>query len=151
MWRGCQNNWTWYMQHMVYICYTSSAPHYSDVILSTMLSQIITLTIVYSSVYSVSDKRKHKGSASLAFVRGIPRWPVNSPHKRPVMRKMFPFDDVIMSKFIQETNPPWIINAGPYTIPRESVRRITPTLATRPSAHKTRSLANIESWTNQVA
>ena len=33
---------------------------------------------------------------SLAFVRGIDRWPVNSPHKGPVTRKMFPFDDVIM-------------------------------------------------------
>ena len=42
------------------------------------------------------DQRKHQSSASLAFVRGIHRWPVNSPHKGPVTRKMFPFDDVIM-------------------------------------------------------
>ena len=35
-------------------------------------------------------------SASLAFARGIHRWPVNSPHKGPVTRKMVPFDDVIM-------------------------------------------------------
>ena len=42
------------------------------------------------------DQRKHQSSASLAFVRGIHRRPVNSPHKGPVMRKMFPFDDVIM-------------------------------------------------------
>ena len=34
---------------------------------------------------------------SLASVRGIPRWPVNSPHKGPETRKMLPFDDVIMS------------------------------------------------------
>ena len=40
--------------------------------------------------------KKHQSSASLAFVRGIRRWPVNSPHKGPVTRKMFPFDDVIM-------------------------------------------------------
>ena len=40
--------------------------------------------------------KKHQSSASLYFVRGIHRWPVNSPHKRPVTRKMFPFDDVIM-------------------------------------------------------
>ena len=40
--------------------------------------------------------KKHQSSASQAFVRGIHRWPVNSPHKRPVTRKMFPFDDVIM-------------------------------------------------------
>ena len=39
---------------------------------------------------------KHQSSASLAFVRGIHRGPVNSPHKWPVMRKLFPFDDVIM-------------------------------------------------------
>ena len=42
--------------------------------------------------------RKHQSSASLAFVRGIHRGPVNSPHKWPVTRKMFPFDDVIMNK-----------------------------------------------------
>ena len=29
-------------------------------------------------------------------MRGIHRGPVNSPHKWPVTRKMFPFDDVIM-------------------------------------------------------
>ena len=40
--------------------------------------------------------KKHQSSASLAFVWGIHRWPVNSPHKRPVTRKTFPFDDVIM-------------------------------------------------------
>ena len=42
------------------------------------------------------DQRKRQSSASLAFVRGIHRWPVNSPHKWPVTRQMFPFDDVIM-------------------------------------------------------
>ena len=61
-----------------------------------MASQITSLTIVYSNVYSGSDQRKHQSSASLAFVRGIHRGPVNSPHKWPVTRKMFPFDDVIM-------------------------------------------------------
>ena len=44
----------------------------------------------------LSYQRKHQSSASLAFVRWIHRWPVNSPHKGPVTRKMFPFDDVIM-------------------------------------------------------
>ena len=43
-----------------------------------------------------SDQRKHRISASLAFVREIHRGPLNSPHKWPVTRKMFPFDDVIM-------------------------------------------------------
>ena len=61
-----------------------------------MASQITSLTNVYSAVYSDADRRKHQSSASLAFVRGIHRWPVNSLHKGPVMRKMFPFDDVLM-------------------------------------------------------
>ena len=59
-------------------------------------SQITSLTIVYSTIHSGPDQRKHKSSASLAFVRGIHRWQVNSPHKWQVTRKMFPFDDVIM-------------------------------------------------------
>ena len=59
-------------------------------------SQITSLTIVYSTVYPNADQRKHQSSASLAFVRGIHRGPVNSPHKWPVTRKMSPFDDVIM-------------------------------------------------------
>ena len=59
--------------------------------------QITSLMIVYSAVYSDADQSKHQSSASLAFVQGIHREPVNSPHKWPVTRKMFPFDDVIMS------------------------------------------------------
>ena len=72
--------------------------HYSDVIMSTMTSQIISLIIVHSTVYSGTDQRKHQSSASLAFARGDQRWSVNSPHKGPVTRKMFPFDDVIMTQ-----------------------------------------------------
>ena len=64
--------------------------------MGAIASQITSLTIVYSTVYSDADQRKHQSSASLAFVRGIHRRPVNSPHKWPVTRKMFPFDDVIM-------------------------------------------------------
>ena len=74
--------------------------HFNDVIMSTTASQITSLTIVYSIVYSGSDQRKHQSSASLDFVRGIHRWPVNSPHKWPVTRKIFPFDDVIMKPAI---------------------------------------------------
>ena len=77
--------------------------HYNDAILGAMASQITSLTIVYSSIYSCADQRKHQSSASLAFVRGIHRWPVNSPHKGPVTRKMFSFDDVFMNVF-QLTN-----------------------------------------------
>ena len=64
--------------------------------MSAMVSQITSLAIVYSIVYSGADQRKHQSSASLAFVRGIHRWPVNSLHKGPVTWKKFPFDDVIM-------------------------------------------------------
>ena len=70
--------------------------HYDDVVMGTMASQITSLTIVYSTIYSDAAQRKHQSSASLAFVRGIHRGPVNSPHKWPVTRKVFPFDDVIM-------------------------------------------------------
>ena len=65
-----------------------------------MASPITSLMIIYSTVYSGADQRKHQSSASLAFVMGIHRWPVNSPHKGPVTRKMFPFDDVIMSTYM---------------------------------------------------
>ena len=64
----------------------------------SMVSQITSLTVVYSTVYSHADQWKHQSSASLAFVRGNHRWPVNSPHKWPVTRKMFRFNDVIMGK-----------------------------------------------------
>ena len=70
--------------------------HYNDVIMGSMASQITSLTIVYSAVYSGADQRKHQISASLAFVRGIQRGPVNSPQKWPVTQKMFPFDDIII-------------------------------------------------------
>ena len=70
--------------------------HYCDDIMDAMASQITSLTNVYSTVYSDADQRKHQSSASLASVRGIHRGPVNSPHKGPVRRKMFPFDDVTM-------------------------------------------------------
>ena len=66
--------------------------------MSTITSQITGVSIVYSTICSGADQRKHKKSASLAFVRGIYRRPVNSPHKGPVTRKMFPFDDVIMQQ-----------------------------------------------------
>ena len=59
-------------------------------------SQIISLTIVYSTMYSGADQSKHQIFGSLAFGRGISRWPVNSPDKWSVTRKMFPFGDVVM-------------------------------------------------------
>ena len=82
--------------------------HYSDAMTSAMASLITSLTIVYSTVYSGEDKKTHKSSASLAFVRGIHNWPVNSPHKWPVTRKMFPFDAVIMWSLAIHISAKWI-------------------------------------------
>ena len=71
--------------------------HDSDVMMSAMASQIISLTIVYSTVCSGGDQMKtSKLRVAGLSVRSIHRWPVNSPQKGPVTRKMFPFDDVIM-------------------------------------------------------
>ena len=75
--------------------------HYSDVIMSTMASLITSLTSVYPTVHPGANQRTHQSSASLAFVRGIHRRSVNFPHKWPVTRKMFPFDDVIMMAIIR--------------------------------------------------
>ena len=63
--------------------------HINDVIMGEIASQITSLTTVYSTVYSDADQRKHQSSASQAFLRGIQRGPLNSPHKWPVLRKMF--------------------------------------------------------------
>ena len=66
--------------------------------MGAIASKITSLTIVYSTVYSDAYQRKHQSSASLAFVCGeFTNDLVNAPHKWPVTRKMFPFDDVIMS------------------------------------------------------
>ena len=77
--------------------YKNLAYHYSDVIVGMMMSKKNTsLAIVYLTVYSGADQRKHQSSASLALVWGIHQWLVNSPHKWPLTRKMLPFDGVIM-------------------------------------------------------
>ena len=57
--------------------------------MTAMTSQITSLTIVYSIVYSGIDQRKHQSSASLAFVRWIHRGPVNSRPKGQLRRKCF--------------------------------------------------------------
>ena len=88
--------WVFFLDHHWHK--TDYMRHYSDAIMGTMAFQITSLTIVYSSVYSGADQSKHQSSASLAFMRGIHRSPVNSPRKWPVTRKIFPFDDVIMDR-----------------------------------------------------
>ena len=85
-----------YIKYIFVATRADRAHHYNDVIMGAIASQITSLTIVYSIVYSDADHRKHQSSALLAFVRGIHRRPVHSPHKWPVTRKMFPFDGVIV-------------------------------------------------------
>ena len=82
--------------------------YYDDVIMTMLASQITSLMVVYSIVYSGVNQRKHQSSASLAFVREIHRGPGNFPHKWLVTRKMFLFDDVIMewaSRLIHKQTP----------------------------------------------
>ena len=86
--------------------YGISLPLQNDVIIDAMVYQITSLTIAYSTVYSGADQRKHQSSAPVALVRRIHRLPVNSLHKGPVTRTMFPLDDVIM---INELSIVWII------------------------------------------
>ena len=69
--------------------------------MNQVASQITDVSIVCSTVCSGVDQRKHQSSASL-FFRGIQRWPVDSPHKGPVTRNLFPFNDAIMTTFRQQ-------------------------------------------------
>ena len=114
--------------------------HYCDAIMVAMAFQITSLMVVYSTVHAGADQRKHQSSASLVFVWWIPRWPVNSSHKGPVTRKMFPFHYVIMSWNIllwcQQVLSPtadgmflWLL-CGYYTMRscRRNVLRITDSL-----------------------
>ena len=85
---GCIFDSTWRMRywfiHYLFHCMSvaqskrienieNGANHYTDVIMTTMTSQITILTVVYSAVYSDADQRKHQIYASLAFVWGIHR------------------------------------------------------------------------------
>ena len=55
----------------VYMCFqTVPGCRYSDVIMDAIASQTTSLTIVYSTVYSSVDQRKHVSSASLTFCGG---------------------------------------------------------------------------------
>ena len=92
--------------------------------MGAMTSQIASLNIVYSTVFSGADQRKHHSSASLAFVRGIHQWPVNSSHKWLVARKMFLFEDVIMidyppsySSLFSRLFPAFITHTKTYHLP----------------------------------
>ena len=111
--------------HIAFYIMTGSnlfvANTYIDVIMTRKATQITSFTVVYSTVYSDADQIKHQSSASLAFVWGIHRGPVNSPHKWPVTRKMFPFDDVIMitRTITYRIIPPRPIH--PHNVPRHHI------------------------------
>ena len=94
---GYSNSVTWGQYVHGCLSHNPQCHNYTDVIMGAIASQITNLTIVYSTVYSDAYQRKNQSSASLAFVWGIHRWPVNSPHKWPITRKIFPFDNVIMT------------------------------------------------------
>ena len=95
-------NWLYCERYKIHPTIYSNGSHSvvfcwgSDVIMGAMTFQITGVSIVCATVCLGADQIKHQSPASLAFVRGIHRWPVNSPHDGPVTRKMFPFDDVIM-------------------------------------------------------
>ena len=128
--------------------------------MSAMASQITSLTIVYLSLYPGADQRKHQSSASLPFVGGIHRWPVNSPHQGPVTRKIFPFDDVIMKE--EETVVLWCLTifmcgCGKQVIKQYAIMtssngsfsRVTVPLSKKSTGHRWNSLtkrSNADIW-----
>ena len=95
MWRSgklwCWENWFRFSGKAIEVCLCviDLGQHYDDVIMSTIASQITSLTIVYSTVYSDADQRRHQSSASLAFVWGNNRWPVKSRTKGQLRGKCF--------------------------------------------------------------
>ena len=75
--------------------------YWQHILVSSLASQITSFEIVYSTVYSSADQRKHQSSASGLCVGNSPE-PVNSPHKGPVTRKMFP---LMTSSYISKKLP----------------------------------------------
>ena len=72
--------------------YVFNHTHYNGVIMRAMASQVAGASNVCFTVGSGADQRKHQRT----FVWGIHRSPVNSLHKGPITKKMFPFDDIII-------------------------------------------------------
>ena len=96
------NMWTCNFRQIVWPLIKLRLDHNSDVIMNAKASQSTGVWIVCSTVCSDADQRKHQSSALLAFVRGIHRWSVDSPHKGPVTRKMFPFHDVVILPILRK-------------------------------------------------
>ena len=97
--RGGTNN---YIPQYLWDVITCPCPHYSDVIMSAMLTQTPGVSIVYSTVFTGVDQRKHLSSVSLTFVKGIHYLLVigKFPTGRASNVEMFPFDDVIMPWYL---------------------------------------------------
>ena len=80
------------------VVHNGALHHYIGVTMTTVASQITSLTAVYSIVYWGADERKHQKLRVAGLCTGNSPGPVNSPHKGPVTRKMVPFHDFIMTK-----------------------------------------------------
>ena len=92
--------------------------HYNGVIMTTIASQITSLAVVYSTVYSEADQRKHQRSASVAFVWGIhrDRW---IPHTKGQLReKCF---HLMTSSWISE---PWNSCMGHSLLTRDELNHM---------------------------
>ena len=70
--------------------------HYGGAITGAIASQITSLAIVYSAFYSGADQRKTSKLRVTGLCAGNSPGNGEFPHKWPVTRKMFPFDDVIV-------------------------------------------------------
>ena len=105
---ACLSIWVVFHERGKSMNLQTHSSHHNDVTMSTIASQITSLTIAHSTVCPCVNQRNHQSSASLSFVRGIHRWSVNFPHKWTVTRKMFPFDDVIMYTKLVLTSYFWI-------------------------------------------
>ena len=79
------------------ICREESC-HHNGVIMGAIESQIISLTIAYSIIFFRRRSKKTSKLRVTGLCAGNSPGTVNSPHKWPVTRKMFPFDDVIVSQ-----------------------------------------------------
>ena len=106
--------------------------------MTAMVSQITCVSTVRFVVCSSADQREYQISVSLAFVRGIHRWPVNSLHKRPVTRKMLPKDDVTCSFIFQRSGSrislwPWRISSPLYRRVSTSITRAIVCVASTPA------------------
>ena len=98
--------------------------HDCDAVMSAMASQITGASIVYITVCWGAEQRKYRNSAPLAFVRGIHRWPVNSPHKGSLTRKIFPSSYRIKNVPVYAMPLTWCVRTASFcdkyinTIPR---------------------------------